>query len=156
MSFKMNYLSGCIFAVMIISCDEVDKEISEKTKVDDQQEEVSTEKDTVLIIKDPEVEITELAAINDETRKSEGAVECITQQFDLIKEGKFDEALEYYSAKRKALVLEELAENPAIKEEWKEALESIPQDYYETMIESIKENPEFFVFEDGMWRRTDK
>jgi archaellum component FlaD/FlaE len=147
-----------VVAGFMTSCGESDTNASTEANQDEtteQQEKPVEEESTKEAVKIVEVP-AELAAINDETRKSEGAVECITQQFDLIKEGKFDEALEYYSAKRKALVLDELAENPAIKDEWKEALESIPQDYYETMIESIKENPEFFVFEDGMWRRTDK
>lgn len=97
----------------------------------------------------------ELAAINDESRKADGAVECMTQQYTLVQQGNFDEALKYYSEKRKEIISAQLAENPGIKKDWKAATNLSDEDFNK-MIESIRKDPAFFVFEDGMWRRTDR
>lgn len=92
-----------------------------------------------------------LAAINDETRPSEGAIECLTQQYALVKEGKFTEALGYYSARIRSKVEAQLAENPDITKDWQAATNRTKEDF-DVIIQSVRENPNSFVFENGMWR----
>ena len=82
-------------------------------------------------------------------------MECMAKQYRLVQEGKFDEALKYYSKKIIGDIIEELKENPDAKKEWKAAT-NLPEDKFQEMLNYVKENPDFFVFEDGMWKRTDK
>ena len=96
-----------------------------------------------------------MAAIYDKSRKGEGAMECMAKQYRLVQEGKFDEALKYYSKKIIGDIIEELKENPDAKKEWKAAT-NLPEDKFQEMLNYVKENPDFFVFEDGMWKITDK
>lgn len=96
-----------------------------------------------------------LAPIHDESNKVDGAIACITQQFQLVQEGKFDEALEYYSKKRKEKIKAELDANPSIKKEWQAATKLSASDFNE-MIAQVREDQSFFTFEEGMWKRLDR
>lgn len=96
-----------------------------------------------------------LAAINDESKPAEGSVECLTKQYALVKEGKFDEAMEYYSARIRAKVKAELDANPAIKKDW-QAATNLSEEELNEIIKSVRENNDFFVFEKGMWRMNQK
>ncbi|MDG1332332.1 MAG: hypothetical protein P8P74_08370 [Crocinitomicaceae bacterium] len=145
---KRTLLFAALSAGMLISCQDA------ADVVDQLEDEVSTEIEDLE--EEEETETTEeLAAINDESKHVEGAIECITQQYALVQEGKFDEALEYYSAKIKAKMKAKIDEDPSITEQWK-AGTNVPDEMFEEIIESIKEDPGFFVFEDGMWRMNQK
>lgn len=146
---KRTFLLTALSAGILISCEE------STNLVDQVKDEVSTEmadsEEEGGTIETPK----ELAAINDESRHVEGAIECITQQYALVQDGKFDEALEYYSAKIKTKIQDLIAQQPSITEEWK-AGTNVPEEVFEEILESIKENPSSFVFEDGMWRMNQK
>jgi hypothetical protein len=142
---KREFLFAAAVTCLLVSCEESEKKKYEKTPAaTSQTAEEGTSKTPV-----------KLAAINDETKKADGAVECLTQQILLVQQGKFDEALEYYSKKRKDIIAAELSANPAIKKEW-QAATNLSEEEFKEMIEAVKEDPAFFVFEDGMWRRTDR
>lgn len=142
---KRTFLFTAAVTCLLVSCEE-----SEKTK--DEKPSAATNQTAEEVISETPVE---LAAINDETRKADGAVECITQQTLLVQQGKFDEALEYYSKKKKEEVAAELSSNPAIKEEWKAAT-NLSEEEFKEMIEWVRTDQTFFTFEDGMWKRTDR
>ncbi len=100
--------------------------------------------------------VAELDALHDESRKVEGAIQCLTEQIELVKQEKFDEALEYYTADRRKKIETDLAANIDSKAEWKAAFDNLPEAALNEWMEAIKKDPTFFKFEDGMWRRTDK
>lgn len=97
------------------------------------------------------VKSQEIPAIADSTKHIEGAVESFKTQLKLVREGNFDEALNYYTNRMKQKVIKRLEKNPEDKLEWQKASQMSDEKYNE-IIESIKESPDFFIFEDGMWR----
>jgi hypothetical protein len=147
---KRKLLFAVLASGIMMSCEE------SADIVDQVKDEVSTETTDSEEKEEEETKASEeLAAINDESRHADGAIECITQQYALVQEGKFDEALEYYSTKIKEKMEGIIAENPSITEEWKAGTD-VPEDVFQDIIESIKKNPTSFVFEDGMWRMNQK
>lgn len=97
----------------------------------------------------------ELKAINDESRPVDGAVECLKQQMALVKAGKFDEAITYYSSKIRTKVEAEIAANPGVTKDWQAAM-NVSEKELQEIIKSVRENPDFFVFENGQWRMNQK
>jgi hypothetical protein len=141
---KRTFLFIAALGLLVVSCE----------GLEEKHEKPASETDQAVEEKISETPV-KLAAINDESRKADGAVECVTQQILLVQEGKFDEALEYYSKKRKAIIAAELAANPAIKKEW-QAGTKLTEEEFKKMLESVREDPAFFTFEDNMWRRMDR
>ena len=143
MMMKNKFLFFAALTSVLLSCGESTE------KEEKEQEGPATE--TTQKVEEKEEDKAPLAAINDKTKRAEGAVECVTKQYALVKAGKFDEALEYYSTRIRAKVKAELAANPAIKKDW-QAATNLSEAEYQEVLKSVRETPDLFVFEDGMWR----
>jgi len=151
---KKTFLFAIVVTSLMVSCGEAEETKNEKPS--DKVTQTITEAPVETPVEAPVETPVELAALNDETKKSEGAIECLTQQTALVKQGKLEEALEYYSKKRKGLIIAEITKNPAIKKEWQAAIKKVSEEQMKEWIESVRKDPAFFVFEDGMWKRTDR
>ena len=141
---KNKFLFFAALTSVLVAC-------GESTEKEAQDESAATTESTPKAEDEKEESTTPLAAINDKTKRAEGAVECVTKQYALVKAGKFDEALEYYSTRIRAKVKAELAANPAIKKDW-QAATNLSEAEYQDVLKSVRETPDLFVFEDGMWR----
>lgn len=142
---KRTFLFVATAITLLVSCGEAGQD----------QAVNSASETSKTVEKEAEEAPVNLAAINDESRKVDGAVECITQQFQLVQEGKFDEALEYYAKKRREKIKAELDADPSIKKQWQAGTKLSDEDFNK-MIESVKQDQSFFTFEEGMWRRLDR
>lgn len=140
---KTTFLILAALTCSIVSCSESVKS--------DQQNESPTSETNQTEQESSSTNTKKLAAINDENRQAEGAVECITQQYALVKDGKFKEALNYYSSKIRAKVEAQIAENPEITKDWQAATNRSEKEFQE-VLKAVRENPDSFVFEEGMWR----
>lgn len=141
---KNKFLFFAALTSVLVAC-------GEATEKEVQDENATTTESTPKAEDEKEESTVPLAAINDKTKRAEGAVECVTKQYALVKAGKFDEALEYYSTRIRAKVKAELAANPAIKKDW-QAATNLSEAEYQDVLKSVRETPDLFVFEDGMWR----
>ena len=147
---KKKFIVIAALAGALVACGDAAKngETEAKTPTTESTDAAKVESDDK---EESEEKETKLAAINDKTKRSEGAVECVTKQYALVKAGKFDEAMEYYSTRIRAKVQAEIDANPAIKKDW-QAATNLSKAEYEEIINSVRETPELFVFEKGMWR----
>ena len=74
----------------------------------------------------------------------------------MVKAGKTDEAMNYYTADRRRRIEKELLEKPEMLSEWQEVINGIDDEKFARIIEDIRENPWAFQFEDGMWKMKTK
>ena len=141
---KNKFLFFAALTSVLLAC-------GESTEKGEKEEEAPATETAQKAEDEKEESTAPLAAINDKSKRAEGAVECVAKQYALVKAGKFDEAMEYYSSRIRAKVNAELAANPAIKKDW-QAATNLSEAEYQDVLKSVRETPDLFVFEDGMWR----
>ena len=94
-------------AGMLFSCSETkegnkEEKTTTESKVENEEallEEKQVSEETPVVVEVDKENSNK--AIFDESRKEEGAIQCITEQFELVKAGKTDEAMNYYTADRR-------------------------------------------------------
>ena len=149
-------------AGMLFSCSETkegnkEEKTTTESKVENEEallEEKQVSEETPVVVEVDKENSNK--AIFDESRKEEGAIQCITEQFELVKAGKTDEAMNYYTADRRRRIEKELLEKPEMLSEWQEVINGIDDEKFARIIEDIRENPWAFQFEDGMWKMKTK
>ena len=156
---KIKVLTIAALAVGMMACGSEAENTEAEGEKENKQEQVKEEqpvKEDVVQIEEVVEEPAVVAAINNQDLQVEGSIQCVKEQYALVKEGKFEEALNYYTSEVRAKVQAEIDANPAITEQWQSAISSIPEDKMQEVFESIAAAPDFFVFEEGMWRMNQK
>lgn len=141
------FLVFTVVASLLVACGEAEVTSESEDQANTEVDQAAQEEEAPPPI--------ELAAINDELRHADGAVECLTKQMALVKAGKFDEAITYYSSRMQTKVKAEIAANPGVVKEWQAAI-NVSEKELQEIIQSVRENPDFFVFEEGQWRMNQK